>query len=452
MSAAPSFSKLQWLESLLEERFGQVFCLEHQPANTTLRITLGSSKTYIELALDLATFTRADSNLPFLYWDAKAEGFASVLESPLPAPGATCIPTQLITPTEHGIHVAYDILGLTYWMLSRQEEVGRTDLDEHGRFPATSSHAYKHGYLERPVVDEWLHILGQVIQRTWPGIELKQHSFSMKVSHDVDEPSRYGFRSMPALVRAIAGDVIKRRDFKSAMLAPWVRMNTRTQLHRADPANTFDWIMDVSEQHGLQSAFYFICGHNDPHDADYQPEHPAIRHLMRRIHQRGHEIGLHPSYSTYQKPQLIRHEADRLRKICAEEGIVQTEWGGRMHYLRWEQPTTLRAWADAGMVYDSTLSYADRPGFRCGTCFEYPAFDPVAGEVLSLRVRPLVAMECSVIDKSYLGLGSGDAALAKFMQMKTTCRAVSGCFTVLWHNSSLTQRNDKHIYKHLCTY
>jgi hypothetical protein len=438
-------STLIWLSNILTERFGHAFDLRVQLPNTLL-ITLFEDTRFIQMPLYWDTFTRADSNLPCTHWDANAEEWNSVLGAPLPAPGAASLPTPLITPTANGMHVAYDILGLTYWMLSRQEEVGRTDLDAHGRFPATSSHAYKHDYLEQPVVDEWLHILGQVIQRTWPGIELKQHSFSIKVSHDVDEPSRYGFRSMPTLVRAMAGDVIKRRDFKSAILAPWVRMNTRTQLHRADPANTFDWIMDVSEQHGLQSAFYFICGHTDPHDADYQPEHPVIRHLMRRMHQRGHEIGLHPSYGTYQKPQLIRQEAERLRKICTEEGIVQTEWGGRMHYLRWEHPITLRAWVDAGMAYDSTLGYADRPGFRCGTCFEYQAFDPVSQNELPLRIRPLIAMDVSVMAVSYMGLGTSSLALNNFIELKNICRAVAGCFTLLWHNTQLLSNSECGLY------
>jgi hypothetical protein len=448
MTSSLPTAALAWLSSILEERFGHAFTITTHPINT-LRITLTTHAYYIELPLDSVTFTRADSNLPYTHWDATAEGWHSALGATLPAPGAASLPTPLITPTANGMHVAYDILGLTYWMLSRQEEVGRTDLDAHGRFPATSSHAYKHGYLDRPVVDEWLHILGQVIQRTWPGIELKQHSFSMKVSHDVDEPSRYGFRSTPALVRAMAGDVIKRRDFKSVILAPWVRMNTRTELHRADPANTFDWIMDVSEHHGLQSAFYFICGHTDPHDADYQPEHPAIRHLMRRIHQRGHEIGLHPSYGTYQKPQLIRQEADRLRKICAEEGIVQTKWGGRMHYLRWEHPTTLRAWADAGMTYDSSLGYADRPGFRCGTCFEYQAFDPILLEKMTIRIRPLVAMEVSIFDYEYLNIKSSDGQCSKFLKLMEACKKTKGCFTMLWHNNNLNDIDMKMIYKEI---
>lgn len=168
---------------------------------------------------------------------------------------------------------------------------------------------------------------------------------------------------------------------------------------------------------------------------------------MRRIHQRGHEIGLHPSYNTYQTPSAIAAEAKRLRAVAESEGIRQTEWGGRMHFLRWEHPTTVRAWDAAGMDYDSTLSYADRPGFRCGTCFEYPAFDPVAQQMLKLRIRPLVAMECTVMAPRYMGLGTGEAAFAKFKQLKDACRAVEGCFTLLWHNTQFETVGERGLYE-----
>ncbi len=65
------------------------------------------------------------------------------------------------------------------------------------------------------------------------------------------------------------------------------------------------------------------------------------------------------------------------------------------------------------MSYDSTLGYADHAGFRCGTCFEYPAFDPVADKQLNLRIRPLIAMECSVTADRYMGLGTGSDAFNK---------------------------------------
>ena len=117
-----------------------------------------------------------------------------------------------------------------------------------------------------------------------------------------------------------------------------------------------------------------------------------------------------------------------------------------MHFLRWDAAVTLRAWDEAGLDYDSTLSYADAPGFRCGTCFEYPAFDPVANESLRLRIRPLVAMECTVIARRYLGLGDGEQAFARFKALKDACRAVRGRFTLLWHNSHLESARHKSLY------
>lgn len=436
---------ISWLQALLAERFGQAFDLQLLPGETRIALRLPGDTRIITLALDGATFSRADSDLSCTQWNAGAEGWQVALPGNLPAPGAAQLPAPLITATESGWHIGYDILGLTYWMLTRQEEVGRTDVDGHGRFPAIASHAYKHDYLERPIVDEWLHVLKQVILSVYSGIVLTRHQFRISVSHDVDAPSRYGFTGFKGLLRVIAGDVLKRGDIKSLLYGPWIRLNTLDALHPRDPFNTFDWLMDISDQHGLTSAFYFICGGTSNLDADYEPDHPAIRALMQRIHQRGHEIGLHPSYCSYQSPELIKDEAERLRRIASEEGISQTEWGGRMHFLRWQHPTTLRAWADAGMTYDSTLGYADRPGFRCGTCFEYQAYDPVEKSILNIKIRPLVLMECSVIDGHYMGLGLDQMALDKFNELKSSCSAVNGNFTMLWHNSRLFE-DEKRFY------
>jgi hypothetical protein len=426
-------SALRWLGTILAERFGSTWHLSRIERGLCLSLDGAEGAILFDALHD--SFIEAHSNLPCARWDAEREGWHAALGSPLPAPGFADLPAPLIESrkAEHLIH--YDILGLCYWMLARVEEIDRTDLDNHQRFPAISSHAFKHSYLERPIVDEWLHILGQVIQRQWPNIRLKRQQFKMSVSHDVDRPSRYGFASWRNLARRMAGDSV-RGNFTSALSGPWVRLNTKTRLHPADSYNTFDWIMDQSDRHGLTSAFYFICGHTSAMDGEYQVEHPAIRNLLRRIHSQGHEIGLHPSYNTYEMPDLLKREAERLRRVCAEESIQQNVWGGRMHYLRWKHPATLCAWADAGLTYDSTLGYADHAGFRCGTSFEYPGFNPVKAETLSVRVRPLIAMETSVLSKKYMGRGESNA-LAVFQDLKSKCIKLNGQFTLLWHNSEL---------------
>lgn len=443
-----SVASLDWIEKILQERFGHSFILVNQHNDNRLILKLKDDQRHITLNLD-ATFTRTDSDLPCSNWNSHSEGWQSVLEPDLPTPGLSKLPIKLIESTYNGFHIHYDILGLTYWMLSRQEEVGGTCLDNHGRFPATSSHAFKHGYLERPVVDEWLYVLGQVILRTWPGINLKKHSFRMQVSHDVDQPSLYAFKSPISVARMMVGHLIKRRDLISFFKAPYIKFSSHSKISQHDPFNTFEWIMDQSDLCGISSAFYFICGGSDPLDAEYKPDDIRIRNLLLRIYERGHEIGLHPSYGSYKSIEMICQEAEILRRICGEEGIKQCEWGGRMHYLRWEHATTLQAFSNARLSYDNTLSYADRPGFRCGTCFEYPAFNPITMRLLPLRIRPLVMMECSLIDDAYLGLGTSQAALDKALALKNTCAKVSGVFSFLWHNSSFTSLAHKQLYVRL---
>lgn len=438
---------LRWLESLLRERLQPELCLQAQ-TDGQIHLTLAQQQGLISLPALSDCFLQSGTPLACSDWHSTAEGWDSALHTHLPAPGADQLPSPLIDNNGSYYQIGYDILGLTYWMLSRQEEVGRTDLDQHGRFPATASHAYQHGYLERPLVDEWLHILRQVVQRTWPQLQLNQAQFSIKVSHDVDNPSYYAFRPWTTLARICAGHLLKRFSPWQAIQTPLIKLNSKHHLHSSDPANTFAWIMDTSEQQGLNSAFYFICGRSEASkDADYEIEHPAMRALMREIHKRGHELGLHPSYNAYQAPEVISNEAQRLKTVCEQEGIQQANWGGRMHYLRWEQPTTLYGWEQAGMSYDSTLGYADHAGFRCGTCFEYPAFDPVKQQALNLRIRPLIAMECSVIDPIYMNLGYGEAALNKFIELKNKCKAVGGNFTLLWHNSRLIDPLEKNLYQ-----
>ena len=441
-----SKAELNWLASVITERFGGEWIL--QRTGSTIELKPKDADGCIVFDRLEECFAHSRSDLPLAHWDADAEGWVSVLDGTLPAPGVNSLESPLIEQRGGKYFIHYDILGLTYWMLTRVEEIGRTDLDRHGRFPAASSHAHKLGYLRRPVVDEWLHILAQVIRRCWPGIVLSRHDFRISLSHDVDRPSRYGFASLGMLARRMAGDLVRRRDVRSFLYAPLIRYQSKFQLHPADIYNRFEWIMIHSEKHGLTSAFNFICGRTDRSlDADYEIEDPAIRKLLREIHARGHEIGLHPSYRTYRNPTALKAEAERLRRTCDGEGIARTEFGSRMHYLRWEQPTTLRALAEAEVSYDGTLSYADHAGFRCGTCFEYPAFDPIASETLKLRIRPLVAMEQSVLSAEYMGLNNVEAAAAVFDELKDACKRVHGNFTLLWHNSEFDQAGKRQLYR-----
>ena len=86
--------------------------------------------------------------------------------------------------------------------------------------------------------------------------------------------------------------------------------------------------------------------------------------------------------------ECILTAANKVWQQLDNPGIQQAQLGGRQHYLRWKTPDTAIAWDAAGLDYDSTLAFADRGGFRCGVCYEFPMYDLKNRRPLNLLQRP----------------------------------------------------------------
>lgn len=439
----------KWLQLLLKERFGILFNFSRE-IDTTLVLTIDSNSTK-SIVFTNVDPTFYDSNLVENMkcdaWNARQENFEMKLDDILPMPFHQEVRKPVIEYVEDKCLIHYDILGLTYWMLARVEEFRNVPLDSHGRFSAKQSHAYKYGYLERPIVDEWLDIFKQVLVHLFPNIQLKQHEFKQYISHDVDRPSKFGFATLPKLIRGLGGDLLREKNILSIFTAPYIRLTSSKKISHLDPYNSFSWIMDVVEENNLKTSFYFICGGVHRLDADYSMQSLPIHDLLKNISNRGHEIGLHPSYETYLNPSQLYKEFMELKNTCNSLGIQQNEWGGRMHYLRWQQDVTMNAWDNAGLSYDSTLAYADQVGFRCGTCYEYTAFNHQLDKILNLRIRPLIVMEATVF--YYEKYGITDLAYDRMNEMKIKCKLMQGQFSLLWHNNEFVRPKAKEIFSSL---
>ena len=349
---------------------------------------------------------------------------------------------------DHKIH--YDILGLVYWVLTRIEEIGRDEklLDSIGRFPATSSHAYRHQYLHRPIVDEWFSALRSHLKKIWPNLKLTKHTYMTVPSHDIDQPAYTYFRSPLRLIHMMITDLLRTKRIRHFISAPFQNYKKRTSLPEKDCYNSFDWLMNVSEKNNLTSYFYFQAGlGNHYRDAHYSLLHPAIQKLITSIIDRGHKVGLHPSYRTFLSPDRIKKETDHLTQAIKKAIGKELPFGARMHFLRWRSTDTLKALDEAGLIYDTTLGYADQLGFRCGTCREYPAFDPLSQKRLNIKIKPLIVMDQTIISEKYLNLGYDKKSLMTVLNYKKACQNMKGNFTILWHNSTLETEEQKRYYK-----
>ena len=345
------------------------------------------------------------------------------------------------------IDLGLDVFGSAFFMLTRYEEVSSTVLDEFGRFPASASLASRSDFLERPIVNEYLEVLWACLQALQPGLSRKSPEYQLVVSHDVDRIFDTRGTAWSTVARNAIGDITKRRDVALAMKRICSKALSVSGNYRHEPSNTFDFIMDCSEEHGVRSAFFFMTHQGaSGMDGDYVLDTPWVRSLLRHINARGHELGLHGSYDSYNDPAQIVAELATLQTVAEEEGVCQAVWGGRQHYLRWSADTTWQAWEDAGLAYDSTLAVPETVGFRCGTCFEYPVFNLHSRRKLRLRERPLAVMETTMFSENYMKLSAGDA-LDTIGRISATCRRFGGLFTMLWHNDSLTESRQKRIYR-----
>ena len=345
-----------------------------------------------------------------------------------------------------GIVCGIDIFASSFFMLTRWEEHANRSRDSHGRFPSTGSLARRQGFLHRAVVNEYVEMLWNMLCHLKCGQERKARDFRIFPTHDVDAPFLYADKSPRVAVRRMGGDLIRGKGPKKALL-DFHCWSAACRHAGRDPYNTFGHIMETSERFGLKSTFLFITDHRMPeYDGNYDISHRHLRGLLAGIHAKGHDIGLHLSYGSAADPGQTRREFEILRRVCSEEGVRQEQWMSRQHFLRWETPATFKNLDLARINYDSTLSYADSAGFRCGVCYEYPAFDVLGRTRLAVRERPLLVMECTVIDERYMGLGHGEGAFAFVKSIKDTCRRFSGDFVILWHNTRLLGQDERRLY------
>jgi len=380
--------------------------------------------------------------LPLKQWKPAQNGLSGIEES---LPVLFGAPTVDMTPER--IDCGVDILGSIFFMLSRYEEVVGAERDTHDRFPATASLASRADFLGRPIVDEYVEVLWQLMSRLWPGLRRRQRQGGIRVSCDVDHPFDWGLAQPRLMLRSLGADILQRRDPPRAWRRIRNIVHSSSGDYRLDPNYTFDWYMDVCEKAGRRAAFYFIPERSAGLiDGCYNLSDTAIRALMAALAGRGHELGVHGSYNTYHDPARIRRERDRMVSACRLAKVDDRVIGNRQHYLRWDSAVTPDYLDEAGFEYDTSGCFADRPGFRYGTSVPFPMWSWHRQAPLRLMQRPLVLMEGSVISPLYLGLGYTDEAFDLMRLLRQRAMRHGGDFTLLWHNSHFTTEGDREFF------
>ena len=316
-----------------------------------------------------------------------------------------------------------DIFASSFFMLTRWEEYVNKTRDKHNRFSAYTSLSYKNNFLDRPIVNEYVEMLWNMLKFLGCKQERKKRKFEFVLTHDVDHAYKYA--SLVSGFREILGCIIKRKDLSLAYENSLSKLLTHLNLKK-DPFDTYGYLMDISEQVGVRSYFFLHSSNYSKYDSDNDN---FLKTIAQKVLKRGHFLGYHPSYNSYNNLEIFMEDKERI------ENIIECKLtSGRQHYLRFEVPTTWQVWEEAKMKWDSTLSYADKEGFRCGVCYPYSVFNIILRKKLNLKEKPLIAMEGSFT--TYQPDIAPKEMRETILKLIKKVKKYNGEFVFLWHNSN----------------
>src|SRR5450759_4025414 len=101
----------------------------------------------------------------------------------------------------------FDIFSASFFLVSWYEEYLEFQPDEYGRFKASSSLAFKNGFLGIPIVDLWAKEMARAFLKRFQTLAFKRNEYKALLTLDTDQPFAYLgktlFRSIGGLFRDI---------------------------------------------------------------------------------------------------------------------------------------------------------------------------------------------------------------------------------------------------------
>lgn len=321
----------------------------------------------------------------------------------------------------------FDIFAASFYLVTRYEEYLPHHKDNHGRFNAESSLAYKNDFLEIPVIDQWAFQLADVLKSHYPDLEIPNRTFSFIPSVDIDIAYAYKYKGFARTGGAFLKAVLN-FNFEDNLK----RVKVLLGLEK-DPYDTYDFFEELHAKFMLKPVFFFLVGRYGPFDKNHSLTKREFRQLIQKTAMVAN-IGMHPSYGSNSDFEALKKESEGLSQVI-ERKVEKS----RQHYLKLTMPDTYRNLIETGITEDYTMGYASKPGFRAGTCTPFYFYDLEKETETSLKIFPFQVMDGTL--NQYMKLSTIEA-IEKIRKIVQAVKQVNGTFISLWHNESVGEQRE----------
>lgn len=246
--------------------------------------------------------------------------------------------------------------------------------------------------------------------------------FAVVLSHDVDFIPVRPLDNTVQGAKTLMRHLIRQRDPAEAWRA--FRGWCSSTVAGRDPYGCVPQIIEREHAMGLRSSFQVAVGHRHPNDVNYHIEDDRVRDYLRAITNAGFDLCLHGSFRSTENTGWYLEETELLAARLARP------LGSRQHFLSFDYDNLFSAQEAAGIRYDMSMGYPDRPGPRAG--FSFPYFPYNLREDRPYRVLEISLFMMDVTLSGYMKLRhfSARELIEAFL---SDLREKGGCASVVWH-------------------
>lgn len=320
--------------------------------------------------------------------------------------------------------LGFDIFSAVFYLLSRYEEYLPHQKDAFGNFDYRNSLAFRHGFLQHPVVNTWLIQLRRLIEQKFPATKIREPDFKNLLTYDVD--IAFAYRYKPLMIQA--GSFI-RRVVSGSMREAREQVSVLAS-RRPDPYYSFDELINLHQQNNLQTLFFILAskrygGYNRNNLRNSKGMLNLIETLARTA-----EIGIHPSFGSVAIAGRIEEEKNWLEQVT-NKSITKS----RQHYLRFDLPDSYRRLIRAGIKEEYSMGYSIANGFRASVSSPFYWYDLSNETETSLKIFPFAFMDSNSFYKQH---HTAEEAGAELQMLYSRARTCGSCFISIWHNNVIS--------------
>ena len=310
-----------------------------------------------------------------------------------------------------------DPVASIFYVLSRYEEYNCNQADEYGRFPLKASKLSR-DWLMKAMCDRWAEAVLNVV-----GVPLnKEYNVRIIPSFDIDNTYAYKLKTGKRKLLSVLRDML-RFDFN--------RMKERREVlsgRKKDPYDTFQKIREVRKQFPDTKVFWLI-GKWGKKDRNISIKNNTHRELISSLSSEGIDIGLHPSFGSFQQRGVIEEERNELRSVCGKPVSIS-----RQHYLRFQVASTFSDLEAIGFTDEYSMGFAEHVGFRSGTVRPHCWFDLSTNRVTNLVIHPFIYMDGTLREYMHLSIEQSKAVIEDLYR---EVKRYGGDFVFIWHNETI---------------